>query len=154
MQGFLCRSLTPEQAPSVYPLAREAIPGLELRTWTAFAKRVCQKRRGVREGIIVVQRRPRPLPCGLFVYRCEQDLVHGAILVAEHFIAVDVLDPEPVMRALVAELDRLAERLACKTIRTTVFGQSSLLIAGLREAGHRSEGETLWKTVEKGGEAE
>lgn len=148
MSGFACHPLLPDQAPTVYPLVREAIPGIELRAWLQFAKRVADPRRAAREGVIVVVRRPRLLPCGLFVYRREVDLERGPVLVAEHFVAVDVLDPEPVMHALIDELDGLARRLECGAIRAMVLGKSSQLAARLHAAGHRAEGAALWKDVE------
>jgi len=52
-----------------------------------------------------------------------------------------------VMRALIAGLDDLAESLGCTAIRAMVLGQTSLVAAGLREAGHRPEGATLWKQL-------
>ncbi|ODU60136.1 MAG: hypothetical protein ABS99_03100 [Acetobacteraceae bacterium SCN 69-10] len=130
-------------------MIREALPGLDLKTWLRFAHRIAQPRRPGQSGIIVVHRRPRPLPCGVFTWRCEHDLVHGEILIAEHFVAVDLLDPAPVMAALVAELDLLARRLGCTAIRTVVPGQGALAITRLHAAGHRHEGEMLWKVVPK-----
>ena len=64
---------------------------------------------------------------------------------AEHLVALDLLDPAPVIRALIGELDRLAKELGCSAIRALVLGQESLLATELREAGHRPEGATLWK---------
>ncbi|MCW3477798.1 hypothetical protein [Limobrevibacterium gyesilva] len=153
MSGFTCHILMPEQASTVYPLVREAVPALDLRTWLRFAKRITNPRRASQEGIMVVRRNSRPMPCGLFVYRRENDLTHGPTLVAEHFIAVDVLDAEPAMRALVAELDTLAEALGCHAIRAMVLGQSSLVASGLRDAGHQPEGATLWKPLHRPHEA-
>ena len=148
MSGFSCHPLDPAQAATVYPLVREAIPGIDLKAWLRFAKRAGNPRREAREGIIVVTRKPRALACGLFVYHVENDLERGQTLVAEHFIAVDVLDPEPVMGALVAELDALGARLGCVAIRAMVLSQSALLADGLHAAGHRQEGATLWKAVD------
>ncbi len=147
MSGLSCHPLTPDQAATVFPLVREAIPGLELRAWLRFARRVSAPRRAEREGIIVVVRQPRHLPCGLFVYRRETDLSRGPVLVAEHFVAVDLLDPAPVMHALVEELDALARRLGCRAIRAVVLSQASLAASRLHDAGHRVDGETLWKDV-------
>jgi hypothetical protein len=64
-------------------------------------------------------------------------------------VAVDVLDAESVMSALVKELESLAERLGCSAIRTMVLGQATLAAAGLYAAGHRPEGATLWKPIEE-----
>jgi hypothetical protein len=147
MSGFACHPLRPDQAPSVYPLVREAIPGIDLKAWLQFARRIADPRKAGREGIMVVTRRPRLLPCGLFVYRREIDLERGPVLVAEHFVAVDVLDAEPVMQALIAELDGLAARLGCGAIRAMVMSPASQLASGLQAAGHRPEGATLWKEL-------
>ena len=144
---FTCQPLAPEEAATVYPLVREVLPGLDLRAWLRFAKRIAHPRRDAREGIIVVTRRTRRMPCGLFIYHRDHDLATGQILVAEHLVAVDVLDPEPVMRALLAELDALAARLECAAIRVVVFGEASQLASGLRKAGHRDEGATMRKDV-------
>jgi hypothetical protein len=149
MSGLSCHPLPPAQASTVFPLVREAIPGIDLRTWLRFARRAGDPRRAPREGIIVVVRSPRPMPCGLFVYRKEQELGHGDVLIAEHFVAVDVLDAEPVMQALIAELDQLARRLGCSAIRAMVLNPSSQTASQLATAGHRPAGSALWKDVAK-----
>ncbi len=149
MSGFTCKNLSPDEVHTVYPLVREVVPNLDLRTWARIARRACNPKRAGQGGIRVVLRHPRPLPCGLFLYRREHDLAHGPILIAEHMVAIDVLDPESVMTALVSELDALAERLGCVAIRTMVLGQASLAASGLYAAGHRPEGATLWKPIEE-----
>jgi hypothetical protein len=148
MSGFTYTNLLPDQVYTVYPLVREAVPTLDLKTWTRIAKRIANPRRTEQAGIRVVLRSPRQLPCGLFLYRREHDLVHGPILIAEHMVAIDVLDPQSVMSALVRELEALAERLGCSAIRTMVLGKASLAASGLYAAGHRPEGATLWKPIE------
>jgi hypothetical protein len=148
MSDFTYRNLPPDQVHMVYPLVREVVPLLDLKTWTRLARRIANPKRAEQAGIRVVLRSPRPLPCGLFLYRREDDLAHGPILVAQHMVAIDVLDPQPVMSALVRDLEALAERLGCSAIRTMVLGQSSLAASGLYAAGHRPEGATLWKPVE------
>ena len=148
MSGLSCRLLPPEQASTVYPLVREAIPGLDLRAWLRFARRACDPRRAGREGIITVVRSPRTMPCGLFVYRKEQELGHGSVLIAEHFVAVDLLDAEPVMHTLIGELDTLAKRLGCGAIRAMVLNPASLTAVQLASAGHRPAGGSLWKDVD------
>jgi len=126
---------------------REAIPGLNLRAWLRFARRAADPKRASREGIIVVVRAPRTMPCGLFVYRKEAELGHGSVLVAEHFVAVDLLDSEPVMQALIAELDLLAKRRGCGASRTMVLNPPSSTAAQLANAGHRPAGSSLWKDI-------
>ena len=148
MSGLSCHPLPPEQASAVFPLLREAIPGLDLRAWLRFARRAADPKRAGREGIIVVVRAPRTMPCGLFVYRKEEELGHGNVLVAEHFVAVDLLDAEPVMQALITELDLVAKRLGCGAIRAMVLNPSSSTASQLASAGHRPGGSALWKDVQ------
>lgn len=68
-------------------------------------------------------------------------------MVADHFVALDVLDPPAVMRALTQELEQLANRLGCGAIRATVLSEGSLAEAGLRAAGLHRHGATLWKRL-------
>lgn len=145
--GFVCDNLDLTQAAAVFPLVREAAPGLTLKAWLRFARGHANPRRTGHEGIMVIRRRPRPHPCGLFVYRREQDLSHGPILVAEHVVAVDVLDTAPVMQALLHEMENLARRLDCTAIRTVLLGPELIQSQRLAEAGHAPEGETLWKKL-------
>jgi hypothetical protein len=147
MSGFSTQPLPPEQAALVYPLVREAMPGVDLRTWLRFARRVGDPKRAAREGIVIVTRDARALPCGLFVYRRDDQLGQGPVLVAEHLVAVDLLDPAPATRALVAALEDLARRLGCTAIRAMVLSQSSPLAADLHGAGLRSEGQSMRKEV-------
>lgn len=147
MSEFTCHNLLPGEAATLFPLMREAVPGIDLKTWLRFARRISRQKRAAQCGIMVVQRRGRSMPCGMFVYHCEDDLAHGPTLVAEHIIAVDMLDPAPVTRALIAELDRLAKQLGCAAVRAMVLGKTSLVAACLGEAGHRPEGAALSKQL-------
>ena len=88
------------------------------------------------------------MPCGLFIWRRDEDLQHGAVLAAEPLVAVDLLDPEPVRTALVQELEALAQRLACGGIRTMVIRPEAPITARLLAAGHANEGAAMWKPLE------
>lgn len=150
MIGFTCENLAPDQAATVFPLLREALPGLTLEAWLRHAKRLASPARAGHTGIMTVRREPRPMPCGLFIYHRADDLEHGAVLVAEHMVAIDLLDPEPVMQALVHELEQLAERLGCGGIRTMVIGKDAPITHKLLAAGHASTGSALFKPVANG----
>jgi hypothetical protein len=145
--GFICENLHMTQTDAVFPLVREAVPGLTLKAWRDFARLQANPRRAAVAGIMVIRRRARPHPCGLFVYRREQDLSHGPILVAEHVVAVDLLDARPVMHALLHDMEALARRLGCTAIRTVLLGSELLAADRMAEAGHAPEGETLWKQL-------
>jgi hypothetical protein len=142
------KMLAPDQVRSVFPLIRQVVPTLDLAAWQRFARTVMNPRRPELGGIVVATRPPRPFPCGLFCYRQEHDLTRGQVLVAEHFVALDLLDPDHVLAALVAELDGLAKRFNCAAVRSVVHGSSPDVAGGLAAAGHQPETRLLlWKPV-------
>jgi hypothetical protein len=143
MADFIIEVLSREQIRSVYPLVREAVPALELSAWLRFARRLSGKGRGGQSGVIVARREGRTFPSGLFCYRVELDLALGKVLIADHFVAVDLLEPAAVLAALVEELDRLAKRLGCQAVRSLVHGGAPDLEGGLYAAGHRPEGSSF-----------
>lgn len=147
MSPFIVQALPSDQLLTVYPLVREATPALEPASWLRFARQLLSTRRGGQAGIVAAWRQGRSFPCGLFCYRVNEDLVRGKVLVAEHFVAVDLLDPQAVLSALVEELDALAARLGCKAVRSVVHGSNDHLHSGLSAAGHEPEASLLFKPV-------
>jgi hypothetical protein len=145
MTSFSVEPLARDQVRAVYPLIREAIPGLNLTAWLRFAQTATATRRGGQAGVIVARRQGHDFPSGLFCYRVDPDPAFGKILVAEHFVAVDLLYPDDVLAALVAELDLLGERLGCKAVRSIVHGE--LIEGGLAQAGHAMVGSILGKPL-------
>jgi hypothetical protein len=143
MAEFIIEELSRDQVRAVYPLVREAFPPLNLSTWLRFARQMIGPHRGARCGIIAARREGRAYPCGLFCYRVEDDLKLGKVLIADHFVAVDLLDPAAVLAALVEELDVLAERLGCQAVRSLVHGGAPDIEGGLYAAGHRPERASL-----------
>ena len=142
---FITEELTRQQIGSVYPLIREAVPTIDLPSWLRFAQQLTASRRGGQCGIIVVRRGGREFPSGLFCYRVEGDLQLGKVLIAEYFVAIDLLDSGAVLAALVEGLDALAKRLECGAVRSVVHGGASEIEDGLHAAGHRPEGALLLK---------
>jgi hypothetical protein len=147
MSGFTIGPLSPDQIHTVYPLIREAVPTLDLAGWIRFARQLIRPRRDVQGGIITIRRDGRDFPCGLFCYRVEEDLKLGRVLTADHFVAVDLLDPAAVLAALVAEIDALGKRLNCCAVRGVVHGGSAELAGGLAAAGHQPEASLLLKRL-------
>jgi hypothetical protein len=145
MTSFSVEPLARDQIRAVYPLIREAISGLSLSAWLRFAQSATSARRGGQAGIIVARRKGHDFPSGLFCYRVDPDPALGKILVAEHFVAVDLLHPDDVLAALVAELDALGERLECKAVRSIVRGEA--IEGGLAQAGHAMVGSILGKSL-------
>src|SRR5579872_2779373 len=139
MVDFIIETLGREQLAAVYPLVREAVPSLSLTSWLRFARPLTGSRRGTPCGIVTARREGRSFPCGLFCFRVDDDLSLGRVLVADHFVAVDLLDPGAVLTALVEQLDILAKQLACAAVRSLVHGGARELTGSLDAAGHRPE---------------
>jgi len=146
MSAFTVRALSPDQILSVYPLIREAMPEVALNDWTEFARRMTG-RRSRNAGIMAAWREGRSFPCGLFCYRVDKMLGQGRVLIAEHFVAVDLLDPKSVLTALVAELDALGRRLGCNAVRSVVHGGEQEVAGGLAAAGHALDASLLLKAL-------
>ncbi len=157
MPPFTVETLAPDQFRAVYPLIREAIPALSLPAWLRFARQLGAARKAsggkasggkpCQAGIVAATRAGRPFPCGLFCYRVDHELGRGRVLIAEHFVAVDLLDPSAVLAALVAELEALGSRLDCTAIRSVVHDSAGDVSGGLSKAGHTPEGTLLLKPL-------
>jgi hypothetical protein len=124
MAEIAVQMLAPNQIRSVFPLIRQVVPSLDLRGWIRFARPLVNPRRAELGGIVVAQRPPRPFPSGLFCYRQQRDLTHGKVLIAEHFVALDLLHPDAVLAALLAELDALGKRFGCNAVRAILHGSA------------------------------
>lgn len=147
MPDIAVEMLAPDQIRSVFPLIRQVVPTLDLAAWLRFARPLVNPRRAEAGGIVVARRPPRPFPSGLFCYRQESDLTHGKVLLAEHFVALDLLDPDAVLAALLAELDSLGRRFGCDVVRSVVHGSAPDVTGGLTAAGHQPEAALLYKTM-------
>ena len=147
MPGITVTPLAAEQIETVYPLVREVVPNLDRASWRRHARRVLGAGRA---GVMVAQRDGRAHPCGMFCYHIEQDLDGASVLVAKHLVALDILDPQPVLAVLVAELDALAARFGCVAVRAAVADAAVQVAAVLAHAGHRREGQTLGKPAGNG----
>jgi hypothetical protein len=149
MPAFTVRALAPDEIRSAFPLIREAMPAIDLNAWTDFGRRLTGRRHG-NAGIMAAWREGRPFPCGLFCYRVGNILGQGRVLIAEYFVAIDLLDPKGVLDALVAELDALGQRLGCAAVRSVVHGSERDLAGGLVAAGHAPEASLLLKALVAG----
>lgn len=143
---LVIQDLAPAHVRAVYPLVLAALPTLSLSAWLRHARRLMAGE-GTRSGIVVAIRPARGLPCGLFCWRRERELAVGEVLRAEHFVALDLLDHDAVLGALVAGLDGLARRLGCTAIRSVVHGQAEAATRPFLAAGHAPQAAVLWKRV-------
>lgn len=146
MSRFIIQPLARDELRSVYPLIREAMPSISLAAWLAFARPLTGPRATLK-GILAVRRDGRAFPCGLFCYRVDCHLQSGRLLIAEHFVAVDLLDPKAVLAALVAELEGLGHRLACDAVRSVVHPGERSVASRLHAAGHAPEAALMLKPL-------
>jgi hypothetical protein len=147
MHNFEVSRLAGEEARLVYPLIRESEPGVALDTWLSFVRRTASPR-ARRTGIMVATRKSQRFPSGLFCYRCHEDLALGHVVTADYFVAVDILDPAPVVSAMVLALERLGVTLECHAVRSVVHRRADVLTDCLRTSGHRVEATNFVKHLE------
>jgi hypothetical protein len=99
-----------------YPLIRLVEPEVDLRSWLSFAAPLVRGR-GTRHGVVTVRYSDQAHPCGICCFRRDRSLRHGEVLTADPLVALDLLDPVPLLSALLGELEVLAGRLGCRAIR-------------------------------------
>lgn len=150
MPDFVVEELTSDQVSLAYPLIRQVAPALDLQHWTKFARRTADSRRPQSSGILVVRRKERPFPCGMVCYRRDHDPAHRAVLTAEYFVAMDMLDSAGALEALVGELEAAARRLGCRAMRTLLQGGDAGMVDRLKQANYQPDGKLLVKLL--GGE--
>jgi hypothetical protein len=147
MQSFTVQPLMMSQLHTAYPLIRAIIPTLELAAWSRYARRTANPRSSERRGIMVAVRAARPYPSGLFAYRKDLDPRHGTVLTADHFVALDLLDRQPVAAALITAMEAIGRRLGCDIVRAIVHHDAADVASSLLSAGHRLDGRVLHKAI-------
>lgn len=147
LDDLTAEPLALEHMRPAYPLVQQANPKVTLSSWLAFARPLTGGRISRTRGCIIVHRRGSHLPNGMFCYWREPDLANRIALRAEHFIAVDVLTPVPVMMALLSELEGVSRRLGCRVVRSLVHNGSATVSRALVDAGHQPTGVLLTKEL-------
>ncbi|WP_149536236.1 hypothetical protein [Siccirubricoccus phaeus] len=145
--SLIVAPLQPAEFRPAYPLVRAVAPRVSLADWLRFARRAAGRGRANREGVTTVRHIGRPFPSGLCCWRQDHDLEEGRVLTAEHIIAMDLLDAAPVIDALTAELERIAARLQCRSVRSVLYPDATMLADRLRLGGHKPAATLLAKPV-------
>jgi hypothetical protein len=133
-----------------FPLIRTTCPDAELEGWRRFAEQRLAAGSACGSGILIV-RNEQDCIVGICTFQVVLDLLHGAILFADHFCALDIVDQGAVARALESGVEKIARRHACTAVHTTVASgdskDDSWLCAILHERGHRVEGLHMCKLI-------
>lgn len=145
--GFVVTPLRRGQIRSVYPLIRHGGANIDLKTWVRYARPLADAAPGSRRGAITVRRVESKHPCGLFCYAREPDLVHGDVLRAEHFVALDIVNPAEALMALLDGLDYLSSTLGIRIIRAVVKPGDDDVSALMRKAGLSTDATIFSKIV-------
>lgn len=143
--------LSHDEVDRAYPLVQAIQPAATIEAWRRFAKGRLEGTAASEMGILSV-RNEQDYIVGIGAYILAQDLLHGPILFADHFCALDIMDKSSVARALLRGMERLAEQKGCSAIHTTLT-QAAALERGdwmsnvLHERGHCVKGLQMCKLI-------
>ena len=137
MRTLTTRHLTFERIPQAYPVITMAMPELSFDAWCSFAKAQIAEDEPPR-GIVTVDSEQDYI-VGLGAYRLERDLHDDRVMIANHFVAVDLIRREVVAETLANELESVAKRHRCSALHTHLPG------GGMRAAP--IAGCTSWRIV-------
>lgn len=112
VRAFSIRPVTADLVEQAFPVVQAAAPGVTLEQWRAFASGSSEE---AATGLIGAFNEQNYI-VGLFAYQREQHLHYGRILRICHLAAVDLVDAEPVLLALLQAIDDLAQLQGCGAI--------------------------------------
>jgi hypothetical protein len=120
MADYIVEALTRNAISDAFPLVHVVMPKLDLQAWQRFARFALDARRGRQAGILIARRIVRRHICGLVCYRLDTDLGFGRIVQARNLIGIDILDPRPIILALIGQLGRLAQANGCASVHVGI----------------------------------
>ncbi|HEY9549760.1 MAG TPA: hypothetical protein VIR45_09695 [Kiloniellaceae bacterium] len=126
----------------------------ELEGWRRFALQRLGANPDRGTGILVV-RNEQDCIVGIAAFQLADDMIHGPVLVADLFCAIDIVDQANVARALENELEKVTRRHGCRAVHTNLpssgsKGAEDWLVPVLYERGHRVEALQLCKRISEG----
>lgn len=137
------KSLTADRLNQAFPLIQAIAPSITLEEWRAFAEPLLQGPNGTPQALggVLIAEDERGYISGLVAYRVQQDLMHGSVLVAEHFIAFDFFERDRIADALARALEGLAAGHRCAAIHTVLpegveRARRQWLVEMLQHRGH------------------
>lgn len=147
--------LSSEEVDRAYPLVQALLPQASIEAWRRFAEARLGDPARQGTGILTVYNEQQCI-VGIGAFMLSQDLMHGPILFADQFCALDIMDQPTVARALMRAIERLAEQHGCSAILTNLRqveakGQSGWISDILYERGHWIAGLQMCKRVAAAG---
>lgn len=161
---YKAQPLDARRIDQAFPVLQTAMPGLDIKSWRAFAARLLGTRptrrpagdgkvvdlpTARRSGIVTVQLGSGGYIHGLFSYQAIPHLGHGRVLQVDNFIALDLFDPAAAADTLMAEMEHLGRVLGCGAIHVLLRQPESmgraLVLRRFEELGHHREGLHLCK---------
>lgn len=112
VRAFSIRPVTADLVEQAFPVVQAAAPDVTLEQWRAYAVGSAGEGASGLTGAFNEQ----DYIVGLFAYQREPHLQHGRILRICHLAAVDLVDAEPVLLALLQAIDDLAKQRGCGAI--------------------------------------
>lgn len=150
---LIVKSMAPTAVDRAYAVARNGAAGLSLRQWRRYAGALIERRTGGR-GLLSVEN-PAGTILGLCGYRIAATPRDGTICSVEFLVALDLLDCEAVMSALLGALEERARRQGATGLRLDLpYGTAATteLLRRLDQSGHRIERIGLLKSLSATGQ--
>lgn len=143
--------MSQKEVDQAFPLIRTICPEADLERWRHFAAGRLTQGAGSGAGILMV-RNEQDCIVAIATFLLSQDLVHGPILLADYFGALDIFDQDNVARSLEAGLEKIARRHGCAAVHTSLAGNrrkgdDDWLCSVLFERGHHVEGLHMCKLL-------
>ena len=147
--------LSSTDVDQAYPLVQAMMPGASIEAWRRFAEARLGDPARHGSGILIVHNEQQCI-VGISAFTLSQDLMHGPILFADQFCALDIVGQPSVARALMRAIERLAEQHGCSAILTNLRqveakGRSGWISDVLYERGHWIAGMQMCKRVTAAG---
>ncbi len=144
---FTTFALRPEDIAVVFPLVRAIDADIDLARWRSFARRMIDAPAAWPSGAVGL-RGAAGYICGLFIYRVEDDLRHGTILAVDLFTALDILNEDRAIRALLQVAEAKARELNCAATHIRIGTSQKSLALHFTAAGHIQEATLFCRPVE------
>src|SRR3546814_18396738 len=96
----------------------------ELEGWRRFALQRLGTNPDRGTGILVVRNEQNCI-VGIAAFQLADDMIHGPVLVADLFCAIDIVDQANVARALENELEKVTRRNGCRAVHNNLTSSAS-----------------------------